>query len=143
MTDTKQLSEDIARVMTELSIRKIDDAQITMPEDVFDQLVADIIKRQGDLVRERDERIKVLEDVLCQNVSKSDLQSMADQRDQFVSIANGLADRVKVLEDALRFYANEDVYWHVTDGGKCYEMTNADQGAKAREALNQGANHDR
>lgn len=42
---------------------------------------------------------------------------------------------VPMLVEALKYYADEDTYWNVTDGGKYYEATNADQGEMARELL--------
>jgi hypothetical protein len=39
------------------------------------------------------------------------------------------------LVEVLKYYADEDNYWNVTDGGKCFETTNADQGERARDAL--------
>lgn len=45
------------------------------------------------------------------------------------------AKYVPMLVEALKYYTDENNYWNVTDGGKCYEATNADQGDRAREAL--------
>lgn len=39
------------------------------------------------------------------------------------------------LRAALSFYADEGNYWRSIDGGKVQEMTNADQGQIARDAL--------
>lgn len=74
--------------------------------------------------------------------------SVQIERDEFIQLldlqdaALQMADRIiadaeeKVrFREALKYYANENVYWEITDGGKCHTMTNADQGEKARKAL--------
>ena len=44
-------------------------------------------------------------------------------------------DEVRGLVEALRFYADNHIWWDITDGGKCHTATNADQGERARKAL--------
>lgn len=57
------------------------------------------------------------------------------RKEAIVAIEASYAKYIPMLVEVLKYYADEAAYWNVTDGGKCYEATNADQGELAREAL--------
>lgn len=100
-----------------------------MSEDVFDKSDLQIIN-------------KFLSDcAVTLGTPDGDAEAMADEIVYLVELKDKykkIKDENAALREALEFYANEDNYWRITDGGKCHEMTNADQGNLARQALKIG-----